>query len=150
MNMNIILREMTIEDIDQVLEIENETFTTPWSKDSFISEVRDNILAIYIVAELEERVVGYGGFWRILDEAHITNIAVKKEHQGKGIGDFLLLGIINYCQKNNIPNITLEVRLSNITAQNLYRKHKFISHGIRPGYYADNGEDAMIMWRKMD
>lgn len=148
--MNIILREMKIEDIDQVLMIEEESFSTPWSKDAFINEVRDNVLAIYIVVEVDGKIVGYGGFWRILDEAHITNIAVKKEYRGKGMGNILVMGIVDYCEKNNIPNITLEVRLSNTTAQNLYRKHKFTSHGIRPGYYTDNGEDAVIMWRKMD
>lgn len=144
-----IIREMTIEDIDQVIEIEKESFSTPWSRDAFINEIRDNVLAIYVVVEVDGKVVGYGGFWRILDEAHITNIAVKKECRGKGVGDVIIIGIIDYCEKNNIPNITLEVRESNISAQNLYRKHKFSSYGVRPGYYTDNGEDAVIMWRKM-
>lgn len=144
-----IIREMTIEDIDQVIEIEKESFSTPWSRDAFINEIRDNVLAIYVVVEVDDKIVGYGGFWKILDEAHITNIAVKKEYRGKGVGDVIIIGIIDYCEKNNIPNITLEVRESNISAQNLYRKHKFTSYGVRPGYYTDNGEDAVIMWRKM-
>ena len=129
--MRIILREMTLEDIDQVLEIEKETFPIPWSKDAFEKEVSNNQLAVYLVAEVDYKIAGYGGFWRILDESHITNIAVKDEFRGKGIGDAILRGIIDYSDKNEIPHITLEVRSSNIVAQNLYKKFGFISEGDR-------------------
>ena len=145
--MKIVLREMTLEDIDQVLDIEKEIFPIPWSKAAFEKEVTKNELAIYLVAEVDSKIAGYGGFWKILDEAHITNIAVKNEYRGKKIGDAILMGIVDYCDTNNIPHITLEVRLSNIVAQNLYKKYRFKSDGIRPKYYTDNNEDALIMWR---
>lgn len=146
--MEIIIREMTTSDIKEVLEIEHESFTTPWSEEAFRNEVEDNVLAVYIVAEVEGKVTGYGGFWRILDEAHITNIAVGESYRGQGIGDALLIGMIGYCKANHVGNMTLEVRKSNYPAISLYKKHGFEEAGIRPGYYSDNHEDAIIMWRK--
>lgn len=146
--MKIILREMTIDDIDDVHEIEKATFTAPWSRESFQKEIVENELAVYLVAEVEGRVAGYGGLWKILDEAHITNVAVREDHRGKGIGDAIVMGIVDYCQRNGIPNITLEVRESNWVARNLYSKYGFEDVGIRPGYYSDDNENAVIMWRK--
>lgn len=145
--MDIIVRKMLEKDIDSVLEIEKEAFTTPWSKEAFTSEIRDNILAYYLVAEVEGKVVGYGGIWLILNEGHITNIAVKEEYKGKKIGANILEGLIVYCMEKGIDNMTLEVRESNIVAQNLYKKYDFVSYGIRPNYYADDKEDAVVMWR---
>ena len=145
--MDIVIRAMTEEDIDAIVEIEKEAFSTPWSKESFLTEIRDNLLAKYIVAEIENKVVGYGGIWLILTEGHITNIAVKKEYQGLGIGNKLVEGLIIYCTSRGIDSMTLEVRKSNIVAQNLYKKYGFIYYGIRPKYYSDNNEDAIIMWR---
>ena len=146
--MKIILREMILYDIDQVLIIEKETFPIPWTKDAFEKEVTKNELAVYLVAEVDSKVAGYGGLWKILDEAHITNIAVKEEFRGKKIGDAILMGIVDYCDTNMIPSITLEVRSSNIVAQKLYEKYGFKSEGIRPNYYTDNNEDALVMWRR--
>lgn len=145
--MDIVIRAMTEEDIDAIVEIEKEAFSTPWSKESFLTEIRDNLLAKYIIAEIDNKVVGYGGIWLILTEGHITNIAVKKEYQGLGIGNKLVEGLIIYCTSRGIDSMTLEVRKSNIVAQNLYKKYGFIDYGIRPKYYSDNNEDAIIMWR---
>lgn len=145
--MDIIVRKMAEEDIDGVLEIENEAFTTPWSRESFRTEIRENLLAYYLVAVVDEKIVGYGGIWLILNEGHITNIAVKEEYKGNGIGNHLVEGLICYCMKYEILNMTLEVRESNIVAQNLYKKYDFVDCGRRPKYYADDGEDAIIMWR---
>jgi ribosomal-protein-alanine N-acetyltransferase len=146
--MKIILREMTESDIDAVLEIEKSSFDTPFSRESFHKEIVENVLAVYIVAEVDDVVAGYGGIWKILDEGHITNVAVKKDFRGKGVGDALVMGIVDYCDRTGIPNITLEVRESNRVARNLYKKHGFVDAGKRPGYYSDNNEDAIIMWRK--
>ena len=145
--MDIVIRAMTEEDIDSIVEIEKEAFATPGSKESFLTEIRDNLLAKYIIAEIDNKVVGYGGIWLILTEGHITNIAVKKEYQGLGIGNKLVEGLIIYCTSRGIDSMTLEVRKSNIVAQNLYKKYGFIDYGIRPKYYSDNNEDAIIMWR---
>ncbi|MBC8590041.1 ribosomal protein S18-alanine N-acetyltransferase [Wansuia hejianensis] len=144
---DILVREVTEEDIDQIVEIEKQTFSTPWSKNAFLIEIRENKLAKYIIAEFDKKIVGYGGIWLILNEGHITNIAVKKDYRGKGIGNKLVEGLIDYCEKKDIENMTLEVRKSNIVAQNLYKKYGFVDFGIRPKYYSDNNEDAIIMWR---
>ncbi|MEW8972721.1 MAG: ribosomal protein S18-alanine N-acetyltransferase [Tissierellaceae bacterium] len=148
--MDIITRLMTEEDVDAIVEIEREAFSTPWSRESFLTEIRENLLAKYIVAEVDKKVVGYGGVWLILTEGHITNIAVKKEYKGQGIGNKIVEGLIKFCISKNIGSMTLEVRRSNIIAQNLYRKFGFIDCGIRPKYYSDNNEDAIIMWRTND
>ncbi len=145
--MDIVIRAMDEEDIDEIVEIEKECFPTPWSRDAFLTEIRENNLAVYLVAELHGRVVGYGGMWLVLNEGHITNIAVKKDFRGLGIGDKILENLIYYCASKGVHNMTLEVRKSNIIAQNLYKKYKFVEYGLRPRYYSDNNEDALIMWR---
>ena len=148
--MKIILREMELKDLDYIIEIEKEAFTTPWSKSAFKKEITENLLAKYIVAEVDGEPVGYAGIWLILDEGHITNIAVKKESRGQGIGKYLIMGLIDFCKKSKLVNMTLEVRQSNIIAQNLYKKYGFIDCGIRPNYYSDDHEDAMIMWKTIE
>ena len=141
---------MTEEHIDEVLEIERSSFTTPWSKDAFIVEITKNMLANYIVAEIDEKVVGYGGVWLIIDEGHITNIAVHREYRGLGVGKKLIEGLIDLCGDRNVRAMTLEVRKSNEVAKTLYKKHGFVEYGIRPKYYADDNEDAIIMWKRID
>lgn len=148
--MNIILREMELTDLDRIMDIEKDAFTTPWSRNAFSKEITENMLAKYIVAEIEGTVAGYAGIWLILDEGHITNIAVAKEYRGQGIGKYLMMGLIDYCKKLGVPNMTLEVRKSNIVAQNLYKKYGFLECGIRPNYYADDHEDAVIMWKTIE
>ncbi|MCL5957950.1 MAG: ribosomal protein S18-alanine N-acetyltransferase [Chloroflexi bacterium] len=91
-------------------------------------------------------IIGYGGLWLMIDEAHITTLAVKPEHRGHGVGELLLVGLIETAIEMNASWVTLEVRVSNYVAQNLYRKYGFKETGIRRHYYSDNGEDALIMW----
>lgn len=143
----LIIRKMTEKDIDEVLAIEREAFTTPWSRDAFVKEITENQLARYIVAEKDGQIVGFGGIWLILDEGHITNIAVAPNYRGQGIGNVLVKQLIKLCEELGIFRITLEVRRSNYIAQTLYKKHGFTECGIRPGYYADTKEDAIIMWK---
>ena len=95
--MDIRVRGMKEDDVDQVVEIEREAFTTPWSREAFMAEVNKNKLAKYMVAEVDGRVVGFGGMWLILNEAHITNIAVKEEYRGMGVGKRILESLIYYC-----------------------------------------------------
>lgn len=147
--MELTTREIKEEDIEDILEIEEEAFTTPWSEEAFKSEIKNN-LAHYLVVEIDGRVVGYGGVWLIIDEAHITNIAVLQDYKGKGIGNKILTGLIEYSTSLGIRNMTLEVRESNFVARRLYEKHGFVSYGIRPKYYVDDNEDAIIMWRVND
>jgi len=141
------VRKMTLDDIDDVLEIENKSFLTPWTSQSFEREIRENMLAVYLVVEMENNILGYGGMWMIIDEAHITNIAVHPNFRNRDIGSYLLKSMIEYAEKLGIYRMTLEVRKSNIPAQRLYKKFGFESCGIRPKYYMDTNEDAIIMWK---
>ena len=103
-----------------------------------------------MVAQIEEDVVGYAGLWKIGDEGHITNVAVAPEQRRKSIGDMLVGALIEVTEEEGITSHTLEVRKSNIGAIRLYEKHGFKVEGERKAYYEDNGEDALIMWRKTE
>ncbi|HQJ36406.1 MAG TPA: ribosomal protein S18-alanine N-acetyltransferase [Clostridia bacterium] len=139
---------MSLDDIDQVVEIENLSFTSPWSRESFESELKNN-LARYIVARVNGKVAAYGGMWIILDEAHITNIAVHPEFRERKIGEKLVKEMLRTAKENKAEHITLEVRASNDAARKLYEKLGFKDSGTRKGYYADTGEDAVIMWNEL-
>ena len=140
----IIIRRMTMDDVDGVAAVEAATFPPPWSRDAFASEM-NNVAARYLVAEKDGRVIGFAGAWIILDESHITNIAVYKEERGQGIGRKLTEGLMQYLSNLGAAYATLEVRKSNEVAQNLYKSLGFIKLGVRKRYYEDNGEDALIM-----
>ncbi|WP_458414991.1 ribosomal protein S18-alanine N-acetyltransferase [Schinkia sp. CFF1] len=146
MEENVQFRLMTVEDIEQVYNIEINSFTLPWSKEAFLNEMTINEQAKYIVMELNDLVVGYCGMWIILDECHITNIAVLPEYRGRKLGDALLKQVIEFNRALGVKSITLEVRLTNVVAQGLYQKYGFKAGAIRKNYYVDNHEDAIIMW----
>ncbi|EOR21343.1 MULTISPECIES: ribosomal protein S18-alanine N-acetyltransferase [Clostridium] len=137
---------MTANDINDVLNISNLCFSTPWSRDSIYSEL-NNPLAKYIVAkDLESNsVIGFIGAWIVMGEADITNIAVHPNYRNLTIGSKLLSSLISLCENLDCSLINLEVRSSNIPAQNLYKKFLFIENGLRKGYYTDNKEDAVLM-----
>ena len=143
----IVIEKMKSDDIANVVEVERSSFDIPWSKESFENELK-NKLAIYLVAKVEEKAVGYVGVWKIFDEGHITNVAVHPEFRGQGIGKSLISELLSLCEKENIISLTLEVRKSNVIAQNLYKSFGFVEEGIRKCYYSDNNEDAIIMWLK--
>jgi [ribosomal protein S18]-alanine N-acetyltransferase len=176
------IEPMVEDDIDQVQQIERQSFSTPWSANTYRHELRSASNSRYIVARAsptpppprDERpptrrglfasllpgllgmgqrsthspypIVGYGGLWLNVDEGHVTTIAVAPEYRGRGIGELLLNGLIDQALALNIDLLTLEVRVSNIVAQQLYLKYGFRPSGTRPRYYTDNGEDALIMW----
>lgn len=143
-------RAMTLEDVPSVVEIEQEAFTSPWTKGAFVNELTSNMFAHYLVAEYKDSLIGYGGMWIIMDEAHVTNIALREEYRGQGFGHKLLSKLQEIAMKQGAVRMTLEVRTSNEQAQRLYRKLGFQPSGIRPKYYSDNGEDAIIMWAELD
>ncbi|MBE6051545.1 MAG: ribosomal-protein-alanine N-acetyltransferase [Clostridium sp.] len=145
--MSVKLSLMTQEDLNEVLEISTLSLKESWSLDSFTKEL-SNPLAKYIVAKCDNKPVGFAGVWTIVDEGHITNIAVHPDHRKKGIGSLLVNSLIEHSSKWGCRALTLEVRASNIPAQNLYKKFDFIEEGIRKNYYKDNKEDAIIMWRR--
>ncbi|KON83354.1 alanine acetyltransferase [Rossellomorea marisflavi] len=140
------IRFMTVDDVDAVMEIEEQSFTVPWSRESFISEMEENHLSMYIVIEDEGRIAGYCGVWMVVDEAHITNVAVLPSHRGKGYGELLMRKIMEMAIESGARVMTLEARVSNVPAQSLYRKLGFQNGGIRKRYYSDNQEDALVMW----
>ena len=139
-----VIRRMTEADVDGVAAVEAATFPTPWSRDAFASEMR-NVAARYLVAEMDGKIIGYAGAWIILDESHITNIAVLKDERGQGVGRRLTQGLMQYLSNLGAAYATLEVRKSNEVAQNLYVSLGFLKLGVRKRYYEDNQEDAIIM-----
>jgi ribosomal-protein-alanine N-acetyltransferase len=147
------IRGMREEDIPQIAAIEKLVFPTPWSEAAFRSELKDNALAAYLVLVAEDRprrVLAYGGLWKIFDEGHITNIAVRPEAQGKQLGRLLVHAMIRWAWAQGLSHMTLEVRLSNRRAIDLYKRAGFREAGVRPAYYEENHEDALIMWLHRD
>lgn len=139
-------REMRIADIAAVVAIEEEAFATPWTAEIFQHELTGNNYAHYIVAQQDDEVIGHVGMWLVLDECHITNVAVRQHMRGNGIGEALMREAIALCKEKDVRLMTLEVRMTNDTAQALYRKLGFKDGGIRKNYYSDNNEDGLVMW----
>ena len=143
----IYISKMTAADIEKVIEIESEAYGEHhWSKSSFYDEMQNKLAKYYVAKTASGELVGYAGTWHIIDEAHITTIAVKKTHLRKHIGEAIITRIIDDCHSEGIKYLTLEVRVSNEAAIALYTKYGFESLGTRKGYYQDNNEDALIMW----
>jgi ribosomal-protein-alanine N-acetyltransferase len=165
------IEDMQPRDLDEVMEIESRSFTSPWSLRSYRYELTSNSFSHFIVVRravsvgvpaegapgLLNRllrpspqghacpVLGYGGFWLCLDEAHISTLAVAPDWRGLGLGSLLVLGLLERATKVNAEVASLEVRVSNLVAQKLYRKYRFQTVGIQSGYYQDNKEDALVM-----
>ncbi|PAE22795.1 MULTISPECIES: ribosomal protein S18-alanine N-acetyltransferase [Bacillaceae] len=146
MNKSLTFRLMNEEDIDDVLEIEHKSFATPWSREAFFNELTHNQFALYVVLEEENKVIGYCGAWIVVDEAHITNVALLPEYRGRKLGEALMRQLMEVASEKGVITMTLEVRVSNFTAQSLYRKLGFQNGAIRKNYYTDNQEDALVMW----
>lgn len=147
--LELIIREAKTEDIDELWTVEESSFETPWTKDAFLNEIAENKFAYYYVLELENKIIGYAGMWIILDEAHVTNVAVYPSERGKKLGELLMRYLMNQARSLGANKMTLEVRLSNQIAQNLYKKLNFEAKGVRKNYYADIMEDALIMWVRL-
>lgn len=138
------LEKMAMEDTSQIALLDKECFSIPWSEEAFKAEM-ENIFATYIVAKDGDKCIGYCGFWQAYDEGDITNVAVSPLYRRKGIGSMLIEAIIKEARSKNLVSLNLEVRKSNIAAQNLYSKYGFCVVGERKRYYSDNKEDALIM-----
>lgn len=144
--MNLTFSKAELKDIPELLKIERAVFNSPWTEEAFLGEFTANQYAYYLLAKLNDDVIGYAGIWLVLDEGHITNVAILPDYQGNGYGKALMQELISVAQKFGATHLTLEVRTSNQPAQNLYRKLKFQNGALRKNYYPDNGEDALVMW----
>lgn len=136
---------MTLDDVDAVHAIEAATFSSPWSRDSFVNEVTQNKCARYIVLKEDGVCVAYAGVWFVMDEGHITNIAVREDKRGLGYGEAVTRALIQLAADSGLSFLTLECRRSNVIAQSLYHKLGFKDVGFRKRYY-ENSEDALIMY----
>jgi ribosomal-protein-alanine N-acetyltransferase len=170
--MTLTLRYMRVADITQVAAIDQMSFTPPWTARSYQFEITESNYSYMVVLErAEERaapawrrivpglngssadraqVVAYGGFWNIMDEAHISTIATHPEHRGRGWGEIVLAGMIRRAVRLEALQVVLEVRVSNHTAQNLYQKYGFQTVSTKPKYYHSNNEDAYEMHLNLD
>ncbi len=139
------LEPMAIADLPDVHRIERASFSVPWPDDAYRSELTGNRLASYLVARVDRCLVAYGGIWMMVDEAHVTTFAVDPAWRRQRLGETLLLALMDIAIARSAREATLEVRLSNEPARRLYEKFGFRPVGVRPRYYSDNGEDALIM-----
>jgi ribosomal-protein-alanine N-acetyltransferase len=139
------IEPMSLDDLDRVHAIERASFFPAWPDDAYRNELTTNKLATYLVARLEDLVIGFAGIWLMVDEAHVTTFAVDPAWRRRGVGERMLLALLDVSVARRAREATLEVRLSNMAARRLYEKYGFRPVGVRPRYYTDNGEDALIM-----
>lgn len=139
------MEPMTFDDLAAVHRIELASFSVPWPDDAYRSELGANRLASYLVVRSGDALVAYGGIWLMVDEAHVTTFAVDPAWRRQRVGETLLLALLDLALARHAREATLEVRLSNVPARRLYEKYGFRPVGLRPHYYSDNGEDALIM-----
>ena len=143
------IRKIREEDVSQIHEIEKLCFAMPWSEESILHDVRENVVARWLVLDDGAgNVLAYAGMWFVLDEAHVCNVAVHPDHRRKGYGKRIFEALQALAQENSMSLMTLEVRRSNIAAQNLYHACGFLDVGYRKRYYEDNKEDALIMYKE--
>ena len=139
-----ILREMLVDDLEQVMEIEQDLFAVPWTKEGYFTFLtKDNTL--FLVVEEKGQILGYCGLLMVLDEGDVTNVAVRRDRQKEGIGHFLMDGLIRLAAEQGVHILHLEVRSGNDTAIRLYERLGFGRDGIRKNYYTNPVEDAVLM-----
>lgn len=141
----VLIEPMQLADLPGIHAIEQASFSAPWPANAYRSELESNRLANYLVARVDDDLVGYGGMWLMVDEAHITTFAIDPAWRRQHIGERLLLEFVDVAIARFAREMTLEVRLSNLPARRLYEKFGFRPVGVRPRYYSDDGEDALIM-----
>ena len=146
MNESITVRPMVMTDVDGVMAVEHDSFLTPWSRSAFEEELAQNRLARYIVAVENGEIVGYAGTWLVINEAHVTNVAISDQRRREGIGRLLMQKLMELARDNDMESMTLEVRVSNAAARHLYEQLGFVEAGIRKNYYSETKEDALILW----
>ncbi len=143
----VVYRKMTAEDVPFISRLEEETFSMPWSADSFLEMIGKED-ARYYVAEEDGRLLGGCGVLMIAGEGNITNVAIAPEARNRGIGTALLRHLMAEGEREGLTAYTLEVRVSNAAAIHVYEKLGFVSAGVRPGFYEKPVEDALIFWKR--
>jgi ribosomal-protein-alanine N-acetyltransferase len=138
--------KMRMSDLDEVLAVESESFNLPWSRGMFERELENKENSYFLVAKNGNEVVGYIGFWMVVDEAHIVNVAVRSDYRRKHVGSILMASALNLAERLGAEKATLEVRVNNFPAQDMYKKFGFQMIAIRPRFYSDTNEDAYVMW----
>lgn len=144
-----ILREMLVEDLDKVMEIEEDLFAVPWTKEGYFTFLTRKD-AMFLVVEEKGEILGYCGLLMVLDEGDVTNVAVRRDRQREGIGNFLMESMLRLAYEQGIRTVHLEVRAGNYVAVRLYERLGFVKDGIRKGYYTDPVEDAVLMTRRQE
>jgi [ribosomal protein S18]-alanine N-acetyltransferase len=139
------IEPMQVRDVDEVQRVERASFSTPWPAYALRQEIETNRLARYLVLRAGGRIVGYAGIWLMVDEAHVTTFAILPEWRRRGLGGRLMLAVVRLCEEVGARVVTLEVRLTNLAARQLYQQFGLRPVGVRPRYYSDNAEDALIM-----
>ena len=145
--MDILIDVMTREDLPQVIKIERSSFSDPWSKKSFLRDIKENPYSLYLTASIGKTLLGYVGGWIMKNRLHITNLAIDSKYRQRGVATSLIEELINISYLQGIDKITLEVRVSNCSAIKLYKKLGFKKVGYKNNYYKNN-EDAMMMWKE--
>ena len=139
------IEPMRVDDLAAVHDIERASFEAPWPPEAYRNDLETNRLAQYLVARVGDDIAAYGGMWLMVDEGHIITFAVHPAWRRQRIGERLLIAFLDLARERGAHEATLEVRLSNLPARRLYEKYGFRPVGLRPRYYSDNGEDALIM-----
>jgi|SRR5690625_1149225 len=146
MNEKVEITPMKLKHLDEIMAIERELFSSQWPRSIFRSELTENPYAHYYIIKFNEKIVGYAGIWLMKEGAQVTNIAISSKYQGKKLGKKLFSFIFQKAISAGCENLSLEVRKSNMIAQNMYRQFGLVPAGIRREYYTDNREDAIVMW----
>lgn len=142
-----IVRELTNDDLDVLIEMEKSLYKDPWNKEAYLRDLENDIAYNYVLVH-DDVILGYYGFWIMFDNIDITKVSIKKELQGKGLSNILMKDFFSRISNLDIKSITLEVRVSNIKAINLYKKYGFKEISVRKKYYSDS-EDALILQKEV-
>ena len=135
------------DEIDGVIEVEQASFTNPWTREMYLAELQHGERAHFLLAKDEGRIVGFVSYWYVVDELHINNLAVLPAHRGAGIASALMTTLLAEATRAGVRRLLLEVRQSNDIAQRLYARFGFVVGGVRKGYYTHPSEDALVLWR---
>lgn len=144
-----VIEPLTHGDIDDVLALEEAAFTNPWTRTMYLAELENSgVSYCFLARDADRRAVGFCSFWRVLDELHINNLAVRPDLRGNGVGSMLLAFVLKKGEELGARRATLEVRRSNEAAKVLYERFGFSVAGVRPAYYSKPVEDALVLWRE--